>query len=173
MSHGDKPFGLRQVRLVNMAGTQYVDLPAARTLTFKERIENAELSGNDGIQSVVAFGKGVEWSLEDGGISLEAYAMLTGRTMVTEGASPNETHKVTGRAGDAMPYLKLCGKVISEDSNEDLHCYIYKAKVTAIEGQFADGQFWVTKCNGLGIDDGVNGAFDFIGEQTAGELPTS
>jgi hypothetical protein len=173
MSHGDKPFGLRQVRLVNMAGTQYVDLPAAQTLTFKERFKNAELSGNDGIQSVVAFAEGVEWSLEDGGISLEAYAMLTGRSMVTEGVSPNETHSVAGQAGDAMPYLKLYGKVISEDSAEDLHCYIYKAKVTAIEGQFADGKFWVTKCNGLGIDDGENGSFEFIGEETAGELPTS
>jgi hypothetical protein len=173
MSHGDKPFGLRQVRLVNMAGTQYVDLEAAQTLTFRERIESAELSGNDGIQSVVAFSKAVEWSLEDGGISLEAYAMLTGRTMVTAGEAPNETHKVTGRAGDAAPYIKLYGKVISEDSAEDVHCYIYKAKCTAIEGQFADGQFWVTKCSGIGIDDGENGVFDFIGEQTAGDLPTS
>ena len=53
MDFGDKPFGLRDVKITNIAGDTQVDLPASQTLTFKERIKSGELSGDDALVSVV------------------------------------------------------------------------------------------------------------------------
>jgi hypothetical protein len=173
MAYGDKPFGLRDVKLTNLAGTTQVDLPVSRTLSFKERIKSGELEGDDALVSVVGFAQATEWKLESGGISLEAYAMLTGRTVATAGASPNETKTLTGSAGDIMPYIKIYGKVISEDADSDIHCKLFKAKTLNIEGEFKNGEFFVTKCDGIAVDDGTNGIWEFVQNETAAALPGS
>ena len=72
MSYGQRPFGLRDVKLVSIGGTPtQVDLPAARTLSFNERVKSGELSGDDKTIAVVAFSDAIEWEMEAGGISLE------------------------------------------------------------------------------------------------------
>lgn len=172
MSFGDKPFGLRDVKVTNLAGTTQVDLPAAQTLTFKERIKSGELSGDDSLQSVVAFAEAVEWSLEAGGIDLNAYALLTGRTATTAGTTPNQTVTLTADGGNPFPFLKIYGKALG-DGSDDIHCKIFKAKVTSLEGGFKEGAFWITKCSGIAVDDGTNGLFEFVTNETATDLPTS
>jgi len=87
--YGDKPFGLRQVRLVY--SSTVVDLPAAQELSFKERIASDELKGNDKIVDAVSISEAAEFEISDGGISLEAYAVLTGRSAVEAGSTPNRT----------------------------------------------------------------------------------
>lgn len=172
--YGDKPFGLRDVKLTNLAGTTQVDLPVGRILSFKERVKSGELSGDDQIAAVVAMSEAVEWSLEAGGISLEAYALMTGRSVATAGSSPNETTTLTGDSQEAFPYFKIYGKSVSEDATSDIHCLIFKAKIMeAPEGQFQDAEFFVTKCSGIGIDDGTNGVFDFVQNETSAALPAS
>lgn len=172
MAHGDKPYGLRDVKITNMAGDTQTDLPVARTLSFTERIKSSELSGDDALQSVISFTEAVEWQLEAGGISLAAYAALTGRTVITAGVSPAETNTLTGSGGDAMPYVKIYGKALGEGI-DDIHCLLYKAKVTSLEGGFQDGEFFVTRCGGIAIDDGTNGIFDFVGNETATAVPAT
>ena len=169
---GEKPFGLRDVKITNLAGTTQVDLPAAQTLTFKERIKSGELSGDDSLVSVVAFAEAVEWSLEAGGISLAAYALLTGRTATTAGVTPNQTVTMGGSASDVFPYLKIYGRTMG-DGADDIHCKIFKAKVTSIEGGFKEGAFWITKCGGIAVDDGTGGVYEFIAHETSTDLPTS
>jgi len=172
--YGDKPFGLRDVKLTNLAGTSQVDLPVGRILSFKERVKSGELSGDDQIAAVVAISEAVEWSLEAGGISLEAYALMTGRSVSTASSSPTETTTLTGDSQEAFPYFKIYGKSVDEDAASDIHCKIYKAKIMeALEGEFADGEFVVSKCSGIGIDDGSNGVFDFVQNETAAALPGS
>ena len=173
MPYGDKPYGLRDVKLTNLAGTVQEDLPVARVLQFNERLKSGELEGDDALVSVVAFAQAIEWSLEAGGISLDAYGLLTGRTPVVAGASPAETTTLTGSAGDIMPYIKIYGKVISEDADTDLHVKIWKAKTMKVEGQFQNGEFFMTKCNGIGVDDGSNGIWDLVQNESSSDLPTS
>jgi hypothetical protein len=173
MAYGDKPYGLRDVKLTNLAGTNQVDLPVSQTLSFKERIKSGELEGDDALVSAVGFAQGAEWKLESGGISLEAYAMLTGRSVATAGASPNETKTLNGSAGDVMPYIKIYGKAISEDAESDIHVKLFKAKVKNIEGELKNGEFWISKCDGIAVDDGSNGVWDFVQNETAAALPAS
>jgi hypothetical protein len=170
--YGDKPFGLRDVKLTNLAGDTQVDLPASQTLSFSERIRSGELSGDDSLKAVVAYAEAAEWSLEAGGISLEAYAMLTGRTATEAGTTPNKTNTLTGSAGDVFPYIKVYGKVICE-GDDDVHCKLYKAKVTKIEGSFKEGAFWITSCSGVAVDDGTNGIWEFVQNETATDLPAT
>lgn len=170
MSYGQKPFGLRDVKLTDMGGTTQVDLPASRTFSFSERIRSGELSGDDKTLAVVAFADAVEWQLEAGGISLAAYALMTGRTVATSGTTPNQTTTLTGEAQEAFPYFKVYGKSLG-DGKDDIHCKLFKCKLTSIQGQFSDGEFFVTQAGGIAIDDGTNGIFDFVQNETAADLP--
>jgi hypothetical protein len=173
MAYGDKAFGLRDVKLTDISGSTQVDLPSAMVFTFSERVKSGELSGDDKTVSVVTRADAVEWSLENGGISLEAVALMTGRTAASSGTTPNRTLTLTGEATEQFPYFKVYGKSIG-DGSDDVHIKLWKVKLTsALEGQFSDGEFWVSKCSGVGIDDGTNGVYDIVQNETAANLPTS
>ena len=168
-----KPFGLRDIKITNMAGTTQVDLPSAQTLRFSERIRFGELSGDDKTVAVVGFSDAVEWTLEAGGIPLAAYAAMTGRTMTAAGTTPSQTNTLIGASQQTFPYFKIYGQALG-DGIDGVHCLIYKAKLTgSIEGTFGDGEFFVTSCSGVAIDDGTNGIFKFIQNETSTTLPTS
>jgi len=170
--YGEMPFGLRDVKITNMAGTTQVDLPRGQNLAYRERVRSGELSGDDALQAAVAFVEAIEWSLEAGGISLEAWALLTGRTATEEGTTPNQTTTLTVSAGDEFPYVKIYGKSMGDDG-DDIHVKFFKAKCTSLEGTFAEGEFFVTSCSGIGVDDGSNGIVDIVQNETAADLPTS
>ena len=173
MAFGDagvKVFGLRQIKLVSAAGATEL-LNAAQTMTFKERVKSGELSGNDHTLAVVAFSDALEWELEEGGISIEAYALMTGRTPAAAGTTPNQTLTLNADATTSFPYFKIYGKSVG-DAGDDVHVKVYKAKIVGgIEGQFADGEFFVSKCSGVAIDDGSVGIFDIVHNETAAALP--
>jgi hypothetical protein len=172
MDYGDKPFGLRDVKLTNLAGTTQVDLPVARTLGYTERVKSGELSGDDALQSVVAFLEAIEWELENGGIPLEALSIITGRTATEAGTTPNRTLTMTASAGAKFPYFKIYGKSLGE-GDDDVHVKFFKAKCTSLEGTFGDGEFFITSCSGIAVDDGTNGIVDIVQNETAAALPSS
>lgn len=173
MSYGERPFGLRNVKLTDMAGADQVGLPASQTLSFTERVKSGELSGDDKTIAVVAFSDAIEWSLESGGISLEAYALMTGRAVTESGVAPNQTKTMTGQGGlEVFPYFKIYGKSVG-DAADDIHVKIFKAKLTSIQGQLRDNQFWVTQAGGVAIDDGANGLFEIVQNETAVDLPST
>jgi hypothetical protein len=170
MSYGDKPFGLHE--LVVKVGEETVALPHALTMTFKERVMSKEFPGDDKLKGVHTISEGAELSLENGGIPLEAYALITGREVTTEGVSPDEVSTMVAAGATPYPYFELFGKVLGE-GNDDVHVHFFKAKLTeAMEGEFKYGEFFVTKMKALAVDDGVNGVYEFIQNETAAELDT-
>lgn len=174
MSYGSKPFGLRDLKVTKLDGTLQVDLPNAMTLTFKERITSGEMRGDDATVSVVAITDAVEWEIEAGGIDLAAYALMTGRSATTAGVTPNRTTTLVGNAGDNYPYFKIYGKSVGDDSTDDIHVKILKAKLTGpIEGEFKDAEFFMTKCSGVAIDPGAGNLFEIVQNETSGTLPSS
>ena len=170
--YGDKPFGLRDIKVTNITGTVQADLPAAQQLSITPVMVNGELRGDDRLKAIVAIVDALEWALQNGGISLQALAIMTGQAATTTGSSPNEKTTLNLSAGDSMPYFKLYGKAIG-DEGDDIHVKIYKAKCTSLSGQFQDGQFWITSCSGKAVDDDVNGVVDFVQNETETTLPTS
>ena len=171
--YGDKPFGIRDIKLTPISGGTQVDLPNERTLSFSERLVSGELRGAGKTVAVVSEVDAVEFSLEAGGISLEAYALMSGRTAVESGTTPNKTNTLNGDGAERYPYFKVYGKSLG-DGDDDIHVKLYKCKLTGgIEGSLADGEFWVTACSGICIDNGTNGIWDIVQHETAANLPAS
>lgn len=169
------PFGLRDVTLVpiDAAGAlstaAEVDLPYARVFTFKETEDFEELKGDD--RTVASHGAGpiVEWELEAGGISLEAYKVIAGGAIATTGTTPAQEKTFTKKTTDSRPYFQVEGQAIS-DSGGDMHCIVYRCKADGdLEGSFENGQFMVTKCKGKGYGDPVQSdkLYEFVQNETA------
>lgn len=171
-----KPYGLREVRITNSAGSEQSILDAAQTFSFAEALNTAEMDGNDKRVSQVAHASHVEWSLEEGGIPLQAYAIMTGRTLVAAGTTPGRTYTFYGIGGECFPFFKVYGKAIGDDCDGDVHCKLTRCKLAEnIEGQFANGEFWVTKGGGVALADSSNDdkIFEFVVHETAEDLPSS
>lgn len=171
-----QPFGLRDVRLIPLGvdgstpGAS-VDLPAARTFSFAEAEDFEALRGDDKQVASHGSGPGVEWELESGGISLEAYAVMAGGTITTTGVTPNVKKTYSKTAIQQRPYFKVEGQAIS-DSGGDFHGLVYKCKATDnLEGELSDGSFWLTGASGEGFPSteaaNIDKLYDFVHNETA------
>lgn len=162
------PYGLRDVKLTpytdagaTTLGTS-VDLPNGRTLSFSEAEEFEELRGDDKVITTRGKGAKVEWELEAGGISIEAYKVMAGGTIAETGTTPNQVKTFTKKVTDVRPFFKIEGQVIS-DSGGDVHCVIYKCRATGnLEGEFSDGQFFLTAGSGEGLPATLTGETDTL-----------
>jgi len=170
------PFGLRDVRLTPLGangatpGTP-VDLPVSRTLSFSEAEDFEDLRGDDSLVASHGSGPRVEWSLEAGGISLEAYAVMAGGTVTSTGTTPAIKKTYSKAATDARPYFKIEGQSIN-DNGGDFHCLIYRAKADgSLEGEQSDGSFWISSASGKGYPSleatPIGKVYDFIQNETA------
>jgi len=168
-----KPYGLSDVKITSIDGLTQVDLPASTKLSFKERIKSAEGPGDDKLSTVVSVRDAVEWELEATGLPLEALAVMYGLTTTTTGSTPNQIKTLSHSGGTRLPYFKIYGKSLGED-DDDVHCVIYKAKVTeGLDAPLEYSTLQKSMIKGIGIDDGVNGIYDWVQNETATTLPSS
>lgn len=168
------PYGLRDVKIrpISSAGVvgASIDLPASRTLSFTESEDFEELRGDDQVIAAVGNGAAVEWELESGGISLEAYAAIAGGTVTSSGVTPNLKKTLNKKVTNARPYFQIEGQAIS-DNGGDFHCLIYRARATDdIEGELSDGSFWVSSAGGTGFADANGNVYDFIQNETTAAI---
>lgn len=169
MAYGDKAYGLRQLMTYDAAGANAVALPQGMTLTFKERIGNSEFLAEGELVAARAYVVAIDWDLEAGGISLAAWARLTGRTATETGTTPNRITTLTAAEGDEFPLLRIYGRSVG-DSGDDLRCQILSAKVTRLEGAFRDGQFVVSRCSGIGLPNASGQIYQVVQRETAAAL---
>ena len=176
------PYGLRDVKLTPLLpdgsgpSGAAVDLPAAQTFSFSETEDFQELRGDDTVQASHGNGAVCEWSLENGGISLEAYQVMAGGTILTSGVSPNVVKRYRKSVGDQRPYFKAEGQAIS-DNGGDFHGIVYRCKADgSLEGEMGDGEFWVTSASGKGYGSleaaTLDAIYDFVHNETAVAIPT-
>lgn len=168
------PYGLRDVKVTPLGsddslGTP-VDLPAAQTFSFSEAEEFETLRGDDRDVAIRGKGPKVDFDIEAGGISLDAWKVLTGGTLTETGASPNQQKKLTKKVTDSRPYFQVEGRSIN-DVDGDTHVKVFKCKVTdTLEGEFADGQFFITSCTGQGIGNADDDLYEITWNETAAEI---
>lgn len=165
-----KAFGLKQVKITDSAGGNVVTLPAGMVLSVREEVTSEEFEAEGIVVGSVSVVRSVRWELEAGGISLAAYARLTGRTASSAGSTPNETLTLGANAGDVFPYVRIYGRSVG-DAGDDVHCKLYKAKVSDVQGVFRDGEFWVSSLAGLAMKDASTGkTLEFVQHETAAGL---
>jgi hypothetical protein len=164
MAYGDKPFGLRQIALYSSDGSGKVLLPAAMMLHITPKVEAETFSAEGRNVGAAAFLSGAEWELEAGGLSLEAYAKLTGLTAAASGSAPNRTVTLSMDAGNAWPYIRIYGRAVSDAG--DVYCRLYRCKLTALEGTFRGKEFWISYASGVAVSNGAL-VLDFVQHETA------
>lgn len=171
------PYGIRDGKLTpynDAQGTvldnESIDLPNMQTLSFSETEEFSELRGDDRLVTTRGQGAQVDWSLEAGGISIKAWAILTGGSVIETGLTPNRKIILRKRATDARPFFRIDGRIVS-DSGGDIHVRIYRCRCNdTIEGDFTDGEFFVTSASGVGLpllDDANDLLYDIIRHETS------
>lgn len=165
----NKPFGLKQIKLVNAADTVAIDLPAALELEFEETVVSGEFFGNDELQGLVTQPLGIKGKFKAGGIPLNAYALMTGHTYAVTGSTPNEVATLEGDS-TTFPYFKVYGKSLG-DEGDDVHVKLLKVKLTGSpKGSFKRGEFFMLEAEFQGVK--VAGkAYDMIANETADDLP--
>lgn len=175
------PFGLRDVKLypfLDQQGTvlaaEGVDLPAAQTFSFADAADTVDLRGDDELLAQASTGGQVNWTLEAGGISLAAWAILTGGQIIESGAAPNRTITLRKCSDDTRPYFQVRGLVMSESGGDNV-AVVYRAKCSGdISGQFGDGAFFVTSADGIGLPmPGTKLLYDIIQHESRTFLPTT
>lgn len=161
------PFGLRDVKLIaypslaaTAFGTTPVDLPNAQTFSFTETEEYVELRGDDKLVTSHGQGAQLDCDLESGGISIEAYKVINGGTIIESGVTPNQVKRYRKKVTDQRPFFTTIGQSIS-DSGGDLHAVVYRCRATGdIAGEFADGAFFIPSSAVTGFPCLVNGLVD-------------
>jgi hypothetical protein len=148
-----------------------------QTFSFSQTEEFSELRGDD--QLVATRGKGaiVEWELEAGGISLLAWEILTGGVVIEQGIAPNRRWTLRKLARSGGSYFRIEGRMLS-DSGGDVHGVVYRCRVTdSIEGEFADGEYFVTNASGQGLplieSEDFDLLYDIVQNETAMTIPTT
>lgn len=164
------PFGLRDVKLypfTDQSGTvlaaEGFDLPAAQTLSFADSEDYTDLRGDDELLATHGNGAQVNWNLEAGGISLQAWAVLTGGQIIEAGVTPNRTITLRKCSDDTRPYFQVRGLAMNDNAGDTVGV-IYRGKCNGdISGQFGDGAFFVTSAAGIGLPiPGTKLLYDFI-----------
>lgn len=167
------PYGLRDIKITpytDQSATTLeatsIDLPNSRTLSFSEAEEFEELRGDDKVVTTRGKGAGVNWTLEAGGLSFPAVKAMVGGEVVNTGTGPTEKNVFTKKVTDSRPFFQIEGQVIS-DSGGDVHCVIPRCRATGdFKGDFADGTFFLTGLDGVGLPSNITGSEDVLYEMT-------
>lgn len=159
------PYGMRDLKVTPYAdtggsvlGTEVVDLPNMQTFSFSEEEEFQELRGDDRVVAIRGSGATVTWELEAGGYTMRVWEIMTGGVVTQSGIAPNRSWRLDKRSSDARGYFKIEGQIMS-DSGGDVHAIVYRCRCNeSIEGEFADGEFFITSASGQGLPllDDVN-----------------
>jgi hypothetical protein len=174
---GTLPFGCRDIKVtpVDVTTGTYstmIDLPVGQTLTWKETEDFTELRGDDKVVATRGSGPSVEFDLEQGGISLAAYAAFTGGSVIETGVTPNIVRTFSKTTSNSRPYFRIDGQAIN-DNGGDTKVILYMCKLTDdIEGGFQDEEFMTTKSSGTGIGDPFrsNKLYDIVASETAANI---
>lgn len=171
------PYGLRDVKVTpyttdaaTTLGTG-VDFPYARTLSFSAAEEFTELRGDDKVITTRGQGESVDWELEGGGFSFEAVKAMYGGTITETGVTPNQVKKFRKKVTDTRPFFKAEGQSIS-DSGGDFHTVLFRCRATGeLEGEQADGEFWLTGASGVALPSlvvaDIDSLYEFVQNETA------
>lgn len=173
-------YGCRDLKLteyVDASGmvlsTSSVDLPYIQHLNFTEAEEFAELRGDDKLLTTRGKGSQVNWDLEAGGISIAAWAVITGGSVIERGLAPNREIELRKRSTQARPYFRIDGKIIS-DSGGDVLVRIYRCRANGdITANFTDGDFQTSQIAGVGLpllDDTNDLLYSIFRRETTSEI---
>lgn len=172
-TYGNRTRGLKDLKVAPYPTGQAVDVGAAIEATVEDRLDYAELKGDDAIQEIASAVEAATLRLSAGGITPEAIAVITGRAVTESGTTPNRSKTIRTTA-DRFPYFRLFGQALGPNA-DDAHIIVYRCKLTKGAAiSMKNGEFLMTEAEGICVPDPATGAiYDFIQHETAVALPSS
>jgi hypothetical protein len=157
MTYGELPFGCRDCKITpwTVGGTlgTAVDVPRIRTVEMNVTRDSTDLEGDDVKIGTHTFGKGLEGSIEAGGVNLAARVVLEGGAVSTTGMTPNRITTYIVRGNQAEGYFKLEAQMYGDDGG-DMHFIGWRCKATnGPNFSASQGEFGLTNCDVEGIYD--------------------
>ena len=156
--YGELPFGCRDCKITPyIAGVlgdldDAVDVPRIRTVELSVVRDSTPLEGDDVKIAEHTFGKGLDGSIEAGGINAAVLEVLEGGTVTVVGTPPRTTtYEVEG--DQAEGYFKLEAQMYGDDAG-DMKFTAWKVKATnGPNYSFTQGEFGLTACDLSGVFD--------------------
>lgn len=159
MTFGELPFGCRDCKItpyvsgVLGALDAAVDVPRIRTVELNVTRDSTPLEGDDVKVAEHTFAKGLEGSIEAGGINIAVLGVLEGGDITAAGTTPNRTILYEVEGDQAEGYFKIEAQMYGDDAG-DMKFVAWKVKATnGPNYSFAQGEFALTACDLSGIFD--------------------
>jgi hypothetical protein len=173
VTYGKYVYGLNDLAVTNIGGTTQEDLDAAQTMEVEPQFKVGEFEGDDALKAVVSFITHATGTISAGSISSAALEIMTGISLATSGSTPNEETELQVDEATRMPYFKIYGKALDE-STGDIHLLVHKAKITGgLKLTAGNGEIMMSEAEFIAVDDGTNGVFELIQNETAAAVPAS
>jgi len=157
---GELPFGCRDARItpyvlgVLGAASTSKDVPRIRTVELSVVRDSTPLEGDDVKVAEHTFGKGLDGSIEAGGINVSVLQVLEGGAVTIVSTPPGARTALYEVEGDqAEGYFKLEAQMYGDDAG-DMKFTAWKVK--AVNGpnfSFTQGEFGLTACDLSGVFD--------------------
>lgn len=173
-------YGVRDAKLTQYADAlgmiltdTSVDMPYMQHLNFTEAEEFQELRGDDRLITTRGKGSQVNGDIQAGGLSIPAWAVITGGSIIERGLTPNREIELRKRSTQSRPFWRCDGKIIS-DSGGDILVRIYRCRANGdIQANFADGEFQVSQIAFVGmplIDDTNDLLYSIFRRESTSEI---
>lgn len=149
-----KTYGLADLKIAPLTAEEpgtLVDVPGIRSLEVTLTTDSDELRGDGKVISVTDKGQGAEWSAEEGGFSMAAFEIITGKTATDSGTTPAQVSRIDIFSDDRRPYFFLMGQAL-DDAIGDVQVILWKAKATGNIGlSFADENYLTPGFEGVAV----------------------
>lgn len=157
MTYGELPFGCRDCKIAPWltAGTisTGTDVPRIRTVELNVTRDSADLEGDDVKVATHTFAKGLEGSIEAGGINPAVLIVLEGGEVETGGTAGTAWTRYYVEGDQSEGYFALEAQMYADDGG-DTHFTAWKVKATnGPNYSFGQGEFALTQCDLAGIYD--------------------
>ncbi len=171
VAYGNAVFGMRDIKVTNAANAVQEDLGAAVSMSVVPTYQGGNLAGDDATKSTIQFVIHGEGQFSAGEVSSAALAIMTGVTLTTTGTTPAAKTVLKVNAGQRMPYFRMYGQSY-DDNIGDVHVLLYKVKLTALDCiKLENGNWRMTTGSVICLDDGTNGVFQLVQNETALAVP--
>lgn len=176
MAFGDKPFGLKQLKVARLKadGTYEtaVLLPEGRKLVMAAKTVTSKLPGYLGATAAVAtVVQDAEVTIDGGTVPRDFLAAVLGLTVATSGTTPSQEKGLDLEVRKALPYFGVIGVAIDDDGG-DTHFGLPKVKLTELPewtAQNEDNLFVMSSMKGLAIADDAGKLIYLLSHETADE----
>jgi hypothetical protein len=158
---GERPFGLRDVKITSLPGSTVVDVPVAQSLSFGLTSEQADMSGDDNLTNTRSFNPAVEGTLAFGGINPAVAAAVTGGVLSTSGTTPAQIQKLAITGATTPGRVKIQGRSYSDDVlTSGFGVTIYYAKFNNPSWTLEGGTYLISSCDYRAVPNATNDLID-------------